>query len=97
MFTSFADQFPQVSAFAPLAPLHVRQLPQFDLGIHDDVLLQSPEFPCGRRISAMTGQAQSELALRMMPEWFNVNYQILMGKLEYLPCVLAADAHDPEP
>ena len=32
----------------------------------------------------------------MVPGWFNVNYQILMLRLEYLPSVLAADAHDPE-
>ena len=30
----------------------------------------------------------------MVPEWFNVNYQILTVRLEYLPSVLAADAHD---
>ena len=45
----------------------------------------------------MTGQTQSELALRVMPEQFDVNYRILMRELEDLPCVLAADAHDPEP
>ena len=32
----------------------------------------------------------------MVPEWFNVNYQILTVKLEYLPRVLVADAHDSE-
>ena len=31
-----------------------------------------------------------------MPGWFNVNYQILTVKLEYLPRVLVADAHDSE-
>ena len=31
-----------------------------------------------------------------MPEWVNVNYQILTVKLEYLPRVLVADAHDSE-
>ena len=32
----------------------------------------------------------------MVPGRFDVNYQILMVKLGYLPSVLAADAHDPE-
>ena len=32
----------------------------------------------------------------MVPGWVNVNFQILIEKLEYLPSVLAADAHDPE-
>ena len=32
----------------------------------------------------------------MVPGWFNVNYQILTVKLEYLPRVLVADAHDSE-
>ena len=31
-----------------------------------------------------------------MPGWFNVNYQILTVKLEYLPRVLVADAEDSE-
>ena len=83
-------------ALAPLALLHVRQLLQFDLSVHDHILLERPELPGGCSISAMTGQAQSELALRVMPEQFDVNYRILMRKLEDLPCVLAADAHDPE-
>ena len=84
-------------ALAPLAPRHVRQLVQLELSIDDYILLQSPELSGGRHISAVTGQAQGELALRMMPEQFDVNYRILMRELEDLPCVLAADAHDPEP